>query len=179
MTQEELNEVLEQHKLWVKDPTEGERANLERAKLEGANLYGAYLEGANLYGAYLYGANLRGANLYGAYLEGADLRGANLYGANLYEADLYKAYLEGANLERANLRGANLYGAKGLITFQCGQHIAYFTYNNHIKIGCEYHTISHWIDYYKEIGKENLYSKSEIKEYGHFIKRCKKLQEKA
>ena len=87
-----------------------------------------------------------------------------------------RACLARASLEGAYLEGANLYGAKGLITFQCGQHTAYFTYNNHIMIGCEYHTISHWLENYKEIGRINGYSKSQIESYGNFIKRCAKKQ---
>ena len=99
ITQEELNEFLRKHKLWLIGDDEGERANLGGANLYGANLGGADLRGADLYGANLYGADLRGADLRGADLYGADLRGADLYGANLYGANLY---------------GANLYGAKNL-----------------------------------------------------------------
>lgn len=64
MTQENLREVLEAHKLWLNsDCKEGERA---------------YLIGANLHGADLRSANLHGANLHGANLREADLRCANL-----------------------------------------------------------------------------------------------------
>ena len=49
MTQEELNEVLIKHQLWLEDEDEGERANLERANLERANLERVNLNGANLY----------------------------------------------------------------------------------------------------------------------------------
>lgn len=69
MTQENLREVLEAHKLWLNsDCKEGERANL----------IGAYLREADLRGANLIGADLHGANLIGANLREADLRCANL-----------------------------------------------------------------------------------------------------
>ena len=93
----ELNQVLDQHKLWL-DGKGGERANLKDANLEGANLRGAILMGANLRFANLSGSNLIGANLEDANLIGADLRDANLTGANL----------TGANLTGANLTGAIL-----------------------------------------------------------------------
>ena len=48
MTQEKLNEVLKQHKLWLEDSSEGIRANLRGANLEDANLRGADLRGADL-----------------------------------------------------------------------------------------------------------------------------------
>jgi uncharacterized protein YjbI with pentapeptide repeats len=38
MTQEELKQILEQHKLWLDDPTKGNRADLREANLRGADL---------------------------------------------------------------------------------------------------------------------------------------------
>lgn len=44
-TAEELQEILNQHKLWLQDQ-DGERANLSGADLSGVNLSGANLRGA-------------------------------------------------------------------------------------------------------------------------------------
>jgi len=79
----DLQDILRDHAEWLKDSTNGKRANLEGANLEGANL--------------------EGANLWSANLEGADLRSADLRSADLRSADLRSANLEGANLEGANL----------------------------------------------------------------------------
>ena len=73
MKAEELKKVLELHKKWINDETDGIRANLSYANLSHANLSGADLSYADL--SY---ADLRGANL-----SEADLIGANLIGANL------------------------------------------------------------------------------------------------
>ena len=125
MEQSELNEILEQHRLWIggkrgkcanlrnadlRDANIG-AANLHGANLEGANLRGANLTGANLTGADLECANLECANLEGAFLCYANLTGANLNGANLTGANLTGADLDSANLECANLEGANFKGA--------------------------------------------------------------------
>lgn len=110
MKQEELQKILENHKLWLMG-NGGERANLIGADLGDADLIGADLRGADLIGANLNGTNLRGANLIGANLIGANLIGANLRGANLSSADLSGADLRGANLRYTNLRGADLSGA--------------------------------------------------------------------
>ena len=84
LTQEELDSILDDHKLWLESKyTKGERADLREA-------------------------DLRGANLHGANLRRADLREANLRGANLCETDLREANLRGAELRRANLRGADI-----------------------------------------------------------------------
>ena len=91
MKKDELNAILEKHKKWLNDESDGERANLSGADLSGANLYRADLYSANLSGADLYRANLSGADLSGANLSGADLSGANLYRADLSGANLYRA----------------------------------------------------------------------------------------
>ena len=124
MTQEELNKVLEAHKHYLAQDSEGwenMKANLTGADLRGVNLRGADLRGVNLIGAdltgaylggaYLGEADLTGAYLGGAYLTGADLRGVNLRGADLRGANLIGAYLGEASLIGADLRGANLIGA--------------------------------------------------------------------
>ena len=96
MDDERLKEILHLHALWIKNPEEGNRANLcganlFEANLCEANLCGADLSGADLSGADLSGANLCGADLSGADLSGADLKEANLRGANLFEANLREA----------------------------------------------------------------------------------------
>ena len=111
ITQEELEEILRKHKMWLDDEEGGERADLSGAYLSGANLSGADLRGAYLSDADLGGADLSRAYLGGAYLRGANLSDANLGGANLGGADLSRAYLRGAYLSGANLRDADLSGA--------------------------------------------------------------------
>ena len=62
-TREELNEILEKHKKWLKNEVGGERADLSGADLRYANLSGANLSGADLSSANLRYADLSGANL--------------------------------------------------------------------------------------------------------------------
>ena len=119
ITNDELAEILNKHKMWLNGEVSGVRADLGGANLGGANLYlanlyGANLHGANLHKADLYGANLRGADLRLADLHRADLRLADLYKADLGVANLYKADLSGADLGGADLYLADLHGAKNL-----------------------------------------------------------------
>ena len=94
MKQEELNEILAQHKLWLCDSTKGERADLSYANLKGENLTDANLTCADLTGANLTNVNLRGADL-----NRANLTNVNLSFANLTEANLSFADLRGADLD--------------------------------------------------------------------------------
>jgi uncharacterized protein YjbI with pentapeptide repeats len=156
MKQEDLNEILQEHKLWVTSHgTEGCRAHLF-----GADLAGADLRGANLRGANLYGANLYGANLFGADLTGANLSKAILYGAYLSEANLY-----GADLSQTNLSGTNI------IRFQFNKHETYY-FEGNIQIGCIHKSVTDWLDTYMEVGKRQGYSDAEIFAYGQFIATC-------
>jgi len=106
MNQDELDAILQKHKLWLDDADGGIRADLKGADLRGAGLWGAGLWGAGLWGAVLRGADLRGADL-----RGADLYKSNLRHADLSDADLRRAKLRYANLSDADLRGADLRGA--------------------------------------------------------------------
>jgi uncharacterized protein YjbI with pentapeptide repeats len=84
-TQEELQEILRLHELWLDNEECGVRADLSNANLTCADLSFADLRRANLRGADLRFADLRRANLRGADLSGTDLRQADprLKGANL------------------------------------------------------------------------------------------------
>jgi hypothetical protein len=75
MDNQELAKILDLHKKWIYEESDGKRANLSGANLSGANLSGANLSSANL----------RSANLSSADLRSADLRSANLSGAENLE----------------------------------------------------------------------------------------------
>ena len=109
-TQDELESILDKHKLWLLNEDGGERADLSDTNLSGVNLSGVNLRSSNLYRANLCNANLLGVDLCSANLCGADLLDADLSGANLSDSDLSGADLSGANLCSADLRRANLSG---------------------------------------------------------------------
>ena len=106
-----LQEILENHQMWLNNEPGGVRADLNGANLNGANLSRVDLRGVNLSGADLCDVDLSCANL-----SGADLSYTNLNGADLICADLSDTDLSEANLNCADLRHTNLSGAKGLIS---------------------------------------------------------------
>ena len=171
-TQEQLNDILKLHKMWLNKEEGGKRADLYGADLYGANLHGADLSGADFCGAYLSRAILNGADLSGAHLSGANLRGANLRGANLYGADL-----SGADLSRADLT-STIYENKLKLEFQYERDPAIYFGLDEIKVGCQRHSIKHWLDNYVKIGKDNEYTEEQIEKYGDWIKYIAELHKK-
>ena len=84
ITKEELETILEQHKLWSdSNGKDGKRANLSGANLTNADLMFANLTFADLSGAILSGAILSDADLTRADLSGADLINSELEYTNL------------------------------------------------------------------------------------------------
>ena len=184
MNQNELNEVLKLHKLWLNsDGEEGKRADLSSADLRGADLRNADLRVADLTGVLLEGAFLVGTNF-----EGAHLSYANLDYTDLVDADLTSADLRGVNLRKANLRNANLHCAllfdanlgdsnlegTGLRLFLGPRHDGiYNSQDDKLYIGCQIHKLDYWLKNYVAIGKKHEYTDKEIEAYGNWIKSLK------
>lgn len=133
MTEDTLNEMLEQHKRWLaSSEKEGKKANLSKADLREADLHDA-----DLRGACLSGVNLSLANLHNA-----DLRDALLYDANLCGADLTEAKLQGSDLRGANLRDAKL-PPKTFIIIGEKIHVQ-ISNGDHFRAGCQSHSVEQW-----------------------------------
>ena len=157
MKQDELNEILKFHKMWLNSEQGGKRADLRRSVLTGANLRDADLRdalliGANLRRSVLTGADLRDAFLTGANLTGADLTGADLRYADLTDANLTGADLRYADLRRSVLRRSVLTGAylrdcignnKEIKSLQIGTYLISYT-KDILTIGCQSHTLDKW-----------------------------------
>ena len=127
MTKEDLNKILEKHKLWLNCEEGGQRADFRSADLEGIDLRKADLSCADLSGA-----NLSNANFYCVDLRCADLTNANLRYANLRYADL-----RDANLSCADLRGADI--DFSCLPLWCGSLSAHFDDKQLIQIA--YHLV--------------------------------------
>ena len=80
INQEELNEILQKHEMWLKNKKSGKRADLMGTDLSYVELRWVNLSYAELMGANLSNANLSDANLKNANLRNADLTNADLTG---------------------------------------------------------------------------------------------------
>ena len=106
VSQEELNELVRKHKLWLECKEGGEKLVLVNCDLSGSNLSGSNLSRSNLWRSNLSGSNLSGSNLSRSDLSGSDLSGSNLSGSDLSGSDL-----SGSDLWRSNLLGSDLSGS--------------------------------------------------------------------
>jgi hypothetical protein len=106
-TRDELQEILEKHKMWLNNKAGGKCANFQEAVLRESNFQKAVLWGANFQEADLCKANFQEAVLRESNFQKADLRGANFQKADLCESNFQKAVLWGANFQEADLCKAN------------------------------------------------------------------------
>ncbi len=147
ITKEQLSEILEKHRLWLRDDEGGERADLSGSDLRGSNLSYSDLRGSDLRGSNLRYSNLRGSNLSDSNLSGSNLRGSNLRGSNLSYSNLSCSNLSDSDLRGSNLRDIKIWAVTG----NMGEIKSVFldtypiTYTAEVmQIGCERHAIADW-----------------------------------
>ena len=135
MKQEELNEILDEHELWVKScATKGKQADLSGEHLEGlafddralsqASFRGAYLDGTKFIDTILVGVDFEGASLvdtdfscanaWDANFNNTNCKDALFLSANLTETSFEGADLEGTSFAQANLTEASLEDAQNI-----------------------------------------------------------------
>ena len=104
ITKEQLDEVIKQHGLWLKDHTQGKRAELNGYS------FGNHITDVkyDLSGVDLSEADLSGSSFVKAKLVGIKLAGAKLEGSVFMEVDLTDAVLDDVNLQGGTLSHSNL-----------------------------------------------------------------------
>jgi uncharacterized protein YjbI with pentapeptide repeats len=173
LTQQQLNEIIELHQLWVECQPNGKRAifygidlsgldfqnknlrnaifrrsNLSNTNFCGATLYNADFSRADLSGSDLSKANIRYATLTDANLTGVNLSYADMYGSNLINADLTNANLYNTDISNTDLRGTNLTNAN-LIVLQLPIWSVYI-HKDTIRVGIQHHSHEAWLSFSDE-----------------------------
>ena len=110
ITQEELNEIIRKHKLWLKDDRCGEKAVLANMDLSGLDFSNAWLPHADMHGANLCEANFDNAILYAADLSFVQAQKANFRYADLHNTTAVRARMSGACMFCADLSYADMRG---------------------------------------------------------------------
>lgn len=113
MTQDELNSILDNHEMWLRDPDEGKRAELKEMFLGGLNFSNRNLTSINFANSNLSRSNfdyalLNKCDLTQSIIQHSSFIAANLTGSLLMESNLKYTNMTNANLRSANLNDANL-----------------------------------------------------------------------
>ncbi len=113
ITKEQLDEVIKAHGLWLKDRSQGKRAELNDYRfgdphgstvfdLSGIDLSDADLSGSSFFKAKLIGTNLSGAKLEGAHFMNVDMTDAVLDDSNIQNGSITHSDLTRVHAQRAN-----------------------------------------------------------------------------
>ena len=123
LTQEEVDQICEEHEKWLKDPTQGNRADfsekdiskldLSRKILAEALFYKSVCIETNFEEADLQRAGFKKAHLSRANFEASDVTAANFEEAIMWHVRMGCSTVGGTNFESAILHGAGMKELKG------------------------------------------------------------------
>ncbi len=102
ITQEELNIILKEHKLWLKDRS-GKRADLSDCDLSKLDMSYADMGYSNMSGTDMSHTDMSYANMSCANMRGTNMRGANMSCANMSYADMCCADMRYADMSYSNM----------------------------------------------------------------------------
>jgi hypothetical protein len=113
LTQDELNESIAKHRLWLSGEYDGEKLSIDNCDLSGLDLSNAFLRYTNLSHSILSNSKLNNSdlsysNLSNSKLSNSDLRDSNLSNSNLGNSDLSYSDLRNSNLSFSNLSNSIL-----------------------------------------------------------------------
>lgn len=125
ITQEEFDEIYEQHQVWYNDNSAGNRMDLSNYNL----WHIKFQKKSNLNDAMLSGANLQGKTLRNMFFNRANLIHANLHMTNFKNTEFCNADLRSANCDEtifddAKLCYANLQNIKSRETSFCNANLS-------------------------------------------------------
>lgn len=129
MTQEIFDKMVESHELWLKNESEGHRADFTKANLTGIDMRnrnltkaifdGAVLTGANMSDSCFYYSSFINTNMNYCICKNSDfssckfiltsMAGANFYKSNLNDSDFIQAFMEHTKFREANFAYASFY----------------------------------------------------------------------
>jgi len=108
LSQEELDQIIKLHGLYMKGHHGGARAVIKFRNLSGLSFRNQDLSHADFTGSCLIGVDMSNGKFVSATFFACDLRRANLEHASFVRADFRGAFVAGANLKGADLKSADL-----------------------------------------------------------------------
>lgn len=158
LNQEEVDEMIRLHEMWVRNEEGGVRADFS-----GCDCDRRYFLGRTLTGAIFVNCNLTSANFSYCVAKGSDFRGAYLLNAKMMHADFSGAIFSGAYLSVANFYGTDLKSAnfdRAELAHCSGNDKQIKNINNlhysitytidRLQIGCRNHSFNEWWNFSDE-----------------------------
>ncbi len=108
LTQEELNDIIRLHAIYLSGKNGGARAQVKFKNLSGLTLSRQDMSHADFTGSCFIGADLSGGNFTSATFFACDMRRSNLENACFIRCDFRGAFVAGANLNGADMKSADL-----------------------------------------------------------------------
>ncbi len=110
ITQEELNIILKEHKLWLKDRS-GKRADLSDCDLSQLDMSYSDMSYSNMRGADMSYSDMSYSNMSYSNMRGADMSYSDMSYSDMNHANMRYANMCGSNMSYANMRYANMCGS--------------------------------------------------------------------
>lgn len=108
LSQDELDQIMRMHALYLKGHHGGARAVIKFRNLSGLSFRGQDLSHADFTGSCLIGTDMSAGKFVSSTFFACDMRRANLERASFVRADFRGAFVAGANLRGADLKSADL-----------------------------------------------------------------------
>jgi hypothetical protein len=101
-------------------------------------------------------------------LSDANLRCANLSGADLSGANLSRANLPGAKFQICDIELTVNETASNFTRIVGSRHDGYRV-GDYLSIGCQEHTLQHWLESVRTIAEANMYTPEQVEEYANIV----------
>lgn len=101
LTQEELQEILRKHRLWLQGNVSGKRLVIHDLIMDGLSFEGSFLNEAVIADCSMRCSNLNGVNLANAVIERTTMSSAKLYDACCVGTQLFKVNLDHSDLRKS------------------------------------------------------------------------------
>ena len=136
MLQDDINVIINQHKLWLNDDKCGKRADFSESNLINVNLSDMDLRYIDFSGSDLSGCDFSNSDLRGCNLISCDLSYGNFNGCDLRYTDLRGSDLSNCKLTNCDFRGSDLYNSNLKDSDISDSDIRFLSSANGIELAC-------------------------------------------
>ena len=148
-------------------------ANIDiRKENDGFIFSGEIWGGAVIRGGVIRGGEIRGGVIFGGVIFGGVIWGGEIWGGEIWGGEIRGGVIRGGVIFGGVIWGGEIWGGEwkeSPLQIQGTKHFFNICSKTEIRIGCKTFTFEFWKENFSQIGKDQNYTESEIKEYGLYI----------